>query len=130
LVGGGTILHVGPEIPRPAGLDVETVDLGGAPLIPGLIDAHVHVTGGGGEAGFHTRAPAPPLSRYTTAGVTTVVGLLGTDDLTRTTGGLLAQVRALRAEGLTAYAWTGGYHLPPTTLTGSIRGDIVHLAEV
>src|SRR5690606_23628728 len=99
-------------------------------LIPGLIDAHVHVTGGGGEAGFHTRAPAPPLSRYTTAGVTTVVGLLGTDDLTRTTGGLLAQVRALRAEGLTAYAWTGGYHLPPTTLTGSIRGDIVHLAEV
>jgi beta-aspartyl-dipeptidase (metallo-type) len=62
--------------------------------------------------------------------VTTVVGLLGTDDETRTTAGLLRQVRALRREGLSAWAWTGGYHLPPTTLTGSVRGDIVHLAEV
>ena len=130
LIGGGRILYVGGEQPQLAGLDVEVTDLEGRRLIPGLVDAHVHVTGGGGEAGFHTRAPAPSLTRYTTAGVTTVVGLLGTDDLTRTTGGLLAQVRALRVEGLSAYAWTGGYHLPPTTLTGSVRGDIVHLAEV
>src|SRR5690606_15821170 len=48
----------------------------------------------------------------------------------RTTAGLLRQVRALRREGLSAWAWTGGYHLPPTTLTGSVRGDIVHVAEV
>ena len=130
LIGGGRILHIGAERPQVGGLDVEITDLEGRRLIPGLVDAHVHVTGGGGEAGFHTRAPAPSLTRYTAAGVTTVVGLLGTDDLTRTTGGLLAQVRALRAEGLSAYAWTGGYHLPPTTLTGSVRGDIVHLAEV
>lgn len=130
LVGGGSILYLGPDRPRTDGLNVAVTDLDGARLLPGLIDAHVHVTGGGGEAGFHTRAPAPSLSRYTLAGVTTVVGLLGTDDLTRTTGGLLAQVRALRAEGLSAYAWTGGYHLPPMTLTGSVRGDIVHLPEV
>lgn len=70
------------------------------------------------------------LSNYTRAGVTSVVGLLGTDDLTRSTSGLLTQVKALRNEGLSAFAWTGGYHLPPTTLTGSVRGDIVHLEEV
>ena len=29
--------------------------------------------------------------------------------------------------GLNAYCYTGGYHLPLTTLTGSARGDIVHV---
>ena len=129
LVGGGRVLHVG-AAPSLAGVDAETVDLGGARLVPGFVDAHVHVTGGGGEAGPETAAPAPALSRYTRAGVTSVVGLLGTDDTTRTTAGLLRRVRALRREGLSAWAWTGGYHLPPTTLTGSVRGDIAHLAEV
>ena len=134
LVGGGQVLYISElgdeEKPVVKGPEIEEIDLEGKRLIPGLVDAHVHVTGGGGEAGAHTRAPAPMLSRYTSAGVTTVVGLLGTDDLTRSTSGLLTQVKALRNEGLSAYAWTGGYHLPPTTLTGSVRGDIVHLEEV
>ncbi|MCH8031191.1 MAG: beta-aspartyl-peptidase, partial [Bacteroidetes bacterium] len=130
LVGGGQVLYIGEEKPVVEGPEIEEIDLEGKRLMPGLVDAHVHVTGGGGEAGAHTRAPAPMLSHYTLAGVTTVVGLLGTDDLTRSTSGLLTQVKALRNEGLSAFAWTGGYHLPPTTLTGSVRGDIVHLEEV
>ena len=130
LVGGERVLALLATEPSLGGLDVETVDLGGRRLVPGLVDAHVHVTGGGGEAGPETAAPAPFLTQYTTAGVTSVVGLLGTDDVTRTTGGLLRQVRALRAEGLSAWAWTGGYHLPPTTLTGSVRGDIAHVSEI
>ena len=129
LVGGGRVLHVG-DAPRLGGVAVETVELGGARVIPGLVDAHVHVTGGGGEAGPETAAPAPALTAYTRAGVTSVVGLLGTDDTTRTTAGLLRRVRALRREGLSAWAWTGGYHLPPATLTGSVRGDLAHVAEV
>jgi beta-aspartyl-dipeptidase (metallo-type) len=128
LVGGGKLLYLGPE--RPA-LDArvlgETLDLAGMPVIPGLVDAHVHATGGCGEDGFSTQAPPVPLSGFTRHGVTTVVGLLGTDDETRTTAGLLARTRALREEGLSAWCWTGGYHLPPTTLTGSVRGDIVHI---
>lgn len=128
LIGGGRILWIGdtteaaPTIP---GLD--TIDLGGKRLIPGLIDGHAHVTGGGGEGGFATRVPPVPLSRFTAAGVTTVVGVLGTDDLARSPGELLASVYALREQGLAAFAWCGGYHLPPVTLTGSVRGDIVYL---
>ena len=129
LIGGGRLLSIGSGRPHIDGVPVEEIDVGGRRVIPGFVDAHVHVTGGGGEAGPQTAAPAPPLSAYTLAGVTTVVGLLGTDDLTRTTAGLLRQVRALRAEGLSAWMWTGGYHLPPTTLTGTVRGDIVHLHE-
>ncbi len=130
VVAGERVVAITETPPRLDGLDVEAVDVGGRRLIPGLVDAHVHVTGGGGEAGPHTAAPAPPLSAYTLAGVTTVVGLLGTDDTTRTTGGLVRRVRALRAEGLSAFAWTGGYHLPPTTLTGTVRGDIAFVREI
>jgi beta-aspartyl-dipeptidase (metallo-type) len=126
LLGGGKILWMGTDaIDLPSALAVETIDLEGRRLIPGLIDGHVHVTGGGGEAGFATRVPAPMLSRYTGAGVTTVIGLLGTDDVARSPRELIAAINALREEGLCAYGLCGGYHLPPTTVTGSVRGDLV-----
>ncbi|MGV8942557.1 beta-aspartyl-peptidase [Thermomonas sp.] len=125
LLGGGKILWMGEDLPAmPAALAVEDVDLDGARLIPGLVDGHVHVSGGGGEAGFATRVPAPLLSRYTTAGVTTVIGLLGTDDASRSTAELLSHIYALREQGMSAWGYCGGYHVPPTTLTGSVRGDI------
>ena len=128
LLAGGKILHAGPGLPDVDPSLIESrLDLGGAPLVPGLIDCHVHVTGGGGEDGFSTQAPVVPLSQFTLHGVTSVVGLLGTDDETRSTAGLLARTRALREEGLSAWCWTGGYHVPPTTLTGSVRRDIVHI---
>ena len=126
LLGGGRILWLGRDaLELPGALAVRTLDLQGQRLIPGLVDGHVHVTGGGGEAGFRSRVPLQALSRFTRAGVTTVVGLLGTDDVVRTPRELLAQVHALREEGLSAYAYVGGYHLPPATLTGSVRGDLV-----
>ena len=131
VVGGERILWIGDDLPAmPGQVIAHDIDLAGERVIPGLVDGHAHPTGGGGEAGAHTRVPAPFLSSYTTAGVTSVVGLLGTDGETRTMGELLAQTRALREEGLSAWCYTGGYHNPPTTLTGSIRGDIVHLDPV
>lgn len=131
VVAGGKIVFIGPKLPvLEAPLDVEVIDLDGKALLPGFIDAHTHITGGGGEAGFKTRVPPVPLSQFTLAGVTTVVGLLGTDDLTKNTHSMLAQVYALREEGISAYCYTGGYHLPPTTLTGSVKSDIVFLEPV
>ena len=131
LIAGGRVAWMGSERPAlPPGLGVVEHDLGGARVVPGLVDGHAHVTGGGGEAGPETRVPPVALSRFTRAGITSVVGLLGTDDVTRTTGDLLAATRGLAAEGLSAWCLTGGYHLPPTTLTGSVRGDVVHLERV
>jgi beta-aspartyl-dipeptidase (metallo-type) len=128
LLGGGSILWMGDDaLELPASLRTVSriVDAAGRATIPGLIDGHVHVTGGGGEAGFRTRVPAVPLSRFTSGGITTVVGLLGTDDVARGPGELLATLYALREEGLNAYGYAGGYHVPPATLTGSVRGDLV-----
>lgn len=131
LIGGERILWIGESAPiLPAELLAEEIDLGGARVIPGLVDCHVHPTGGGGESGPTTRVPEPPLSSYTSAGVTTIVGTLGTDAETRGMHSLLARVYALRAEGISAWCFTGGYHLPPRTLTGTLRGDLVHLEPV
>lgn len=128
LIGGERILWIGRDLPQlSADLNVRVHDCGGARVVPGLIDCHAHLTGGGGETGYASRVPPVELSRLTKAGITTVVGLLGTDDCVRTTGSLLSAARSLQAEGLTAFCYTGGYHVPPTTLTGSVRGDIVHL---
>ena len=128
LLGGGQILAISDDDLMASGATV--LDLEGRRLIPGFIDGHAHVTGGGGEAGFASRVPPVPLSHFSAAGVTSVVGVLGTDDTTRDTKSLLAQTRALREEGLGAWCHTGGYHLPPVTLTGSVRDDIVHLDPV
>ena len=129
LIGGERVLWIGApgefgDLPAALRAGCERIDLAGLRLIPGLVDAHVHVTGGGGEAGFRTRVPAPVLGRYTSAGVTTAVGLLGTDDTARGPRELLAGIYALREEGLSAWGWVGGYHLPPATLTGSLRTDL------
>ncbi|MEN1929703.1 beta-aspartyl-peptidase [Luteimonas sp. MJ250] len=128
LLGGGKLLWIGTDAPDlPEAFGASTVDLRGRRLLPGFIDGHVHVTGGGGEAGFASRVPAPMLSHYTRSGVTTVVGLLGTDDVARGIRDLVAQVNALREEGLSAWGYAGGYHLPPATITGSVRADLAFI---
>ncbi len=131
LVAGGKVVSMTEHVPElDAALDIAVFDANGKRLLPGLIDGHAHITGGGGETGPASRVPPVPLSQFTAAGVTTVVGLLGTDDLTRNTATLVTQARGLTAQGVTAYCYCGGYHVPPVTLTGSVRGDIVFIDPV
>ncbi len=130
LIGGGRIIAISDNKAGLAAPCATEIDLEGRRLIPGFIDGHAHVTGGGGESGFRTRVPPLAPGQFTRAGVTSVVGVLGTDDTTRDTRSLLAQTHALREEGLAAWCHTGGYHVPPVTLTGSVRDDIVYLDPV
>ncbi len=129
LVAGSTIVWIGDHEPRLGDLEgsLDRIDLEQRRVIPGLIDPHVHLTGGGGEAGAATRVPPILLDRLTACGVTSAVGVLGTDDLTRTPAGLLARTRGLCDQGFNAWCLTGGYHLPSVTVTGSVRSDIVHI---
>ena len=130
LIGGGKIVAMGQKLDAPANWPIEVLDLQGQALIPGLIDGHTHLAGGGGEAGAATRVPSVQLTHLTRAGVTTAIGLLGTDARTRTIAELLACARGLGELGFNALCYTGSYEVPPTTLTGSVRGDIVHIDRI
>ena len=51
LAGGGKILKVGEKLPVEKAYDITVIDGAGKVLMPGLIDSHVHILGGGGEGG-------------------------------------------------------------------------------
>ena len=128
LVCGAQIEAVGEGLEGGSGCRI--IDAEGKKLTPGLIDRHVHVTGGGGEGSFHTRTPQIQLSSIIRAGITTLVGLLGTDDVSRTPEDLIARIKALKEEGISAYALCGAYGVPSPTITGSIKKDIVFIDEI
>ncbi|PSL51368.1 beta-aspartyl-dipeptidase (metallo-type) [Salsuginibacillus halophilus] len=131
LMAGGKIAAIEDEIEVPASWgEVRTVNAAGRPAVPGLIDAHVHITGGGGEGGFRTRTPELTLSDAVQGGVTTVVGVIGTDGTTRTMDNLVAKARSLTEEGITCYCLTGNYHVPVKTLTGAVEDDILHIDPI
>ena len=132
LIGGGQILKIAPSSSKSTFLDAadETVDVNGAMVIPGLLDPHAHLTGGGGENGPETRVPAPHLNRFIEAGVTTVIGVLGTDGTTRTMRDLVARTYGVREDGLSAYCYTGNYEVPVKTLMASVRDDIVFVDPI
>jgi len=108
----------------------EVVDAAGRKVVPGLVDPHVHILGGGGEGGPTTRAPEIRVEDIVASGVTTVIGCLGTDGVTRHMTSLLAKARALEAEGVTTFIFSGSYEVPVQTLTGSVRSDLVLIDKV
>jgi len=131
LIEGEKILLMEDKIEGYEGLPgVETFDLEGRKAVPGYIDLHVHITGGGGEQGPTSRVPESQLSVFLRSGITTVVGLLGTDGVTRSIENLVAKARALNEEGMTVYALTSYYAYPPTTMTGSVEKDIMMVPPI
>lgn len=123
------IVMIGDELPL---ISDEMVVIDGKDkiLMPGLIDGHVHITGGGGEGSFKTRVPEITLSKLIGGGITTTMGLLGTDSTTRSVENLVAKAKALKEEGVTCLAVTGSYGYPSVTITGSVKKDIVFIDEV
>jgi beta-aspartyl-dipeptidase (metallo-type) len=112
------------------GLGVEIVEAENCLVAPGFIDPHEHLLGGSGEKGWASQTPEIALSEIVAGGITTVVGCLGTDTTTKTMPGLLAKAKAFNEEGITAYIYSGGYNVPPVTLTGSVRTDMLLVPEV
>lgn len=131
LIEGEKILKIAPHIGGYEGLEgVEVFDANGAPTAPAYIDLHIHITGGGGEQGPSSRVPELPLTALTKNGVATVLGLLGTDGVSRSLENLLYKCRALNEEGVSCYMLTGSYQYPSPTITGSVLRDIALIDRV
>ncbi|KNZ71225.1 isoaspartyl dipeptidase [Thermincola ferriacetica] len=131
LICAGKIIHIGALI-NVSGLPLETkiIAADNMYVVPGFIDQHVHIAGGGGEAGPASRTPEIKLHQLTTNGITTVVGLLGVDGVSRSVAGLLAKARGLEQEGISTYIYTGAYEIPTRTFTDSLRSDLVLIDKV
>jgi len=130
LTGGKSILAIADQIDPPKGVEVNIVDCSGLNLVPGIIDSHVHITGGGGEGGPASRMPELQISQMIDGGVTTVIGCLGTDGITRSVESVLMKVKSIKAQGMSAWMYTGSYQVPPPTITGDIMRDITLIEEV
>lgn len=133
LVGYGKIARVGPaaaEAITAAGFECEVIDASNAYVIPGLVDPHEHIVGAGGEQGYSTRTPDIQVSELITSGITTVVGCLGTDAVSRHLETQLVKTRQLDEDGITAYMYTGAFRVPVPTLTGLVTDDIAMIDKV
>ena len=123
------IVRIGEHIEQPEGLSCQVLDAHGGKVVPGYVDQHVHIIGGGGESGPYSRTPEIFLSELTRVGITTVVGVLGTDGTSRHNESLLAKARGLTHDGISAYMLTGSYEIPVHNMTGDVRRDIILINE-
>lgn len=130
LIVGKSIAAIGQNLIIPDYVDGEVVDLQGKTMVPGFIDAHVHLCGGGGEAGPASRTPEIQLSQLTRGGTTTVVGCLGTDSVSRSMSELLVKAQALEDEGITTFVYSGAYQVPARTLFPTLQEDLVLIDKV
>ena len=130
IAGGRVEAIAAPGAIETRGLAVDVIEAEGRSVLPGLIDPHVHILGGGGEGGPATRAPEIAVEDIAGSGVTTVIGCLGTDGVTRHMASLLAKARALEIEGVSTWLFAGSYELPVKTITGSVRSDLVLVDKI
>ena len=129
-IAGGRIVAMEESLEGLSVPGLETIDACGAIVTPGLIDQHIHVTGGGGEGGPATRTPELVFSELVKAGVTTFLGVSGTDSMSRSIENLLAKVRGLKQEGASGWMWTSNYSYPVTTITDSVKTELFAIPEV
>ncbi len=109
---------------------VKVIDCSNYIVFPGFIDLHVHIAGGGGEGGYITRTASAEGKDILRNGITTVVGILGADAVTRNIASLYAKAKQLETQGLFTYIYTGSYQVPIVTLTGSVQSDMVFVDKV
>jgi len=124
------IVSIDDSIAGSALKNVEVLDCSDRIVFPGFIDLHVHIAGGGGEGGYITRTSSADAQDILKNGITTVVGILGADSITRNVANLFAKAKQLELQGLSTYIYTGSYQVPIATLTGSIQSDMVFVDKV
>lgn len=129
LIAGERVVALAPGLDV-GGLPVTSIDAGGRRVVPGLVDGHLHIVGGGGNEGYASRIPELWVGELALAGITTVAAPPGLDMVGKNLEGILAKAYALQSEGVTAYVYAGGFQRPFRTLTGSLLHDVFTVEKI
>lgn len=130
LVVGEKIVRMGPDLSELAvALGAQVVKTPGR-VLPGLIDQHMHYIGGGDGDGPNARQPEIPFTDIASSGITTAVGILGSEMEAKTLPVLLRRAHELDRLGLETFIYSGAMEVPGPSLTQSIRSDIVLIDKV
>ena len=62
LIANGKIIAIASQLDITGITNLQVLDAQQRTVIPGFVDGHGHLIGGGGEGGFHTRTPEVQLS--------------------------------------------------------------------
>ena len=124
------VFGIGENLETPKGYEGKEVDATGKIMMPGIVDTHVHITGGGGEGGFTTRMSELTFDEAVSAGVTAMVGVLGTDGYGRRPEDVLIKCMQLNELGFDCYMLTGSYTLPVVNILGEIAKDVIFFEKI
>jgi len=132
LIINNKIVKIDRDISTSLGLDLETevYDAKDKIICPGIIDSHLHLIGGGGAAGFISRVKEIFIEDIVRFGVTTVMGCLGLDHISKSVKTLLIKANALESAGISSYIFTGSWVFPPITVTDSVEEDLVFIDKI
>jgi beta-aspartyl-dipeptidase (metallo-type) len=130
LVTNDRIVAVEENLELPSKYECEVVDATDKIIYPGFVDTHIHFTGADDGQGPVGHTYDVSWQDIVESGVTTAVGTLGGEMWVRTLEQLYGKAIELDKMGLTTYIYTGGFHIPPITITGSVRRDIILLEKV
>ena len=123
------IAKIGQQLAAPQGLDCQILDAQERKTVPGYVDQHVHIIGGGGESGPYSRTPRNQPQRADQGWHYYRSRRFGHRRHLQTQRSLLAKARGLTHEGITAYMLTGSYEIPLHNMTGDVRRDIILINE-
>jgi beta-aspartyl-dipeptidase (metallo-type) len=129
LIGAEKILAIEDKIEISSDI-AEIIDAQNKIVTPGLIDQHIHLTGAGGKHAFASMTPEISVNELIACGTTTVMGMLGTDGITRSLQGLYAKVKGLEQQGVSAYMLTSYFGYPSKTMLSSVLEDMVFIDKV
>lgn len=132
LLCGGRIVRVASDLSAAAQAlgAVHVIDASRLRVVPGYIDQHIHLFGGGDAAGPQGRVSDLHAEDLALAGITTAAGVVGVEMETRGLPLLLRKTMELRSAGITALMYTGSFRLPAPHLLWSAAADVCFIDAV
>jgi beta-aspartyl-dipeptidase (metallo-type) len=132
LLAAGRVLRIGPDLGAAAQLlgTVHEIDASRLRVVPGYLDQHIHLFGGGDAAGPLGRVNDLGAADLALAGITTAAGVVGVEMQTRGLPLLLRKTMELRSAGITALMYTGSFRLPAPHLLWSAAADVCFIEQV